>query len=263
MSAGSHRTLHRLGFLLIVVAVLMTAGVVRAEKIATPTMFVKLDATITPKALPRSRSKPVVITIEASLKKRKKESIARLTRVQLSLNKAAVLAGSGARTCRYADIAAATSSVARENCPGALVGHGYVEANVRYPGQRRSNFKGHLQLFNGLIRKHHPAILLHVFGPEPRTASVLPFVITRSSGLFGTVMTAQVHISKWVYIRHFVLTFGQRSQGDSQGTRYLAASCPVPRGFTAGIAPFARVKFGFDNGVETDQVLVRSCRVEQ
>lgn len=250
------------GILLTIAMVLAAAGSVPAEEIATPTMFVKLDATIMPKALPRLELKPVAITIEASLTKRKQQNLPRLTRVQLSLNKAAVLSGRGTRACRYGDIAAVSSSAARANCPGALIGHGHVEADVRYPGQRRSNFNGHLQLFNGLVRGHRPAILLHVFSPEPRTASVLPFLISRSKGLFGTVLTAHVQISRWVYIRHFVMTLGRQSRLNGKRTRYLAASCPVPQGFTAGIAPFARVKFGFDNGAETDHVLVRSCRVE-
>lgn len=263
MRAGSLEALRRAGVLLAVGIALVAAPGVRADQIATESMFIKLDATITPKALPRGRPKPVAIKIEASLRKRRGRNLPRLTRVQLSLNKAAALSGSGQYACRYADIAAASSSQAERRCPGALIGHGRVKADVRYPGQRRSKFEGNLRLFNGLIEDRRPAILLHVFSAEPRTAAVMPFVISKPSGLFGTVLTARVRISRWVSIRHFVMTLGRQPLFRGGRTRYLAASCPVPRGFTAGIAPFARMKFGFDNGSETDHVIVRTCRIEE
>lgn len=241
----------------------MAVSVANAEEVATEDMIVKANGIVSPGSLPRAESVPVTVKIEGALRTRKGHEAARLSWVQLSLNKAATLLYRGLQACHYQELVAATSALALAKCSGALIGHGHVDADVMFPEQPRSGYQGNMLFFNGRVQGNRPAILVHVYSTNPRSAFILPFVISKQHGLFGTVLTAKVRISRWVHIRHFAMTIGRQFSFRGKRASYLTASCPAPKGFNVGIAPLVRVRFGFDNGIEADNVIVRSCRVRR
>jgi hypothetical protein len=94
---------------------------------------------------------------------------------------------------------------------------------------------------------------------------VLPFRISRRTGTYGTVLEAafpQV-TGEWGFVTGLTMSLHRRFVYRDETRGYLSAGCPAPKGFTKVLFPLARTSFEFDNGVEVDTVLNRTCTVRR
>lgn len=233
----------------------------RAEVAATHDTLIKFNSRILPRSLPRSRLAPVGIRIEGHVKARKNREPAPLTRIQLAIHHAARLNRVGLPVCELRSIDPATSATALAACGSARIGYGRVRAESRFSNGKRFFFNGRTLLFNGRLPNGRPAILIHVFNPKPPSSLVFPFAISHHRGRYGTLLTADVKISRWSRITDFKFVLDRRYRYGGKMRSYLSASCPAPAGFSVGISPFVRATLGFGDEVKSNISVVGSCRV--
>lgn len=223
----------------------------------------KISGEIEPKRLPRVGTAPVSVTIGGRVTKASRRPVPQLQRIVLALNSGGRLNLRGLPVCRVNHIQPSTNRQAMEACGGSLVGHGRFAAHVALPEASPFPSEGKMLAFNGRLRGQ-PAILAHIYGTVPAPISfVLPFVIRKTHGTFGTVLEASLpEISEeWGSITSMKMTLGRRFSYRGRAASFLSAGCPAPQG--ASVAPFslARTSFEFTGGTRVETTLERSCRV--
>jgi hypothetical protein len=147
-------------------------------------------------------------------------------------------------------------------CGPALVGRGTLEAKVVLPSQEPFTVRAPLLLFNGRAEGGGTAILLHGYARRPPTVAVLPFVLRRRSGAFGTALVAHLPpaLGPWPRFARFEMTLSRRYRHRGRARSFLSASCPIPPRFTAGFLSLARSTYTLDDGRRLTEEIVRGCR---
>ncbi len=256
----------RMGLSLIGALVLLLAvglgSPASGEVVQRGPLRVTFDGEISPKALPRTGSAPVRVSVGAKISSTKVGEAPRLRTMTIAINRAGIFSPGVVPTCTVRDIQPSTTENALDACRDSLVGEGHFAAKVLLSQQAAFPSSGKLYAFNG--RWHgHPAILAHVYGTDPvPTSFTLPFELTTAKGTFGTVLRAVLPAvtGKSGYITGISLSLG-RTIGSGKGRRsYLSAGCPAPSGFPGAVFPFARASFGFGDSNVTS-TLTRNCKV--
>lgn len=255
------RTGRRLPVLLcaLLVAFLCLGALAGAEVGQKGDIRVKFEGDLSPKALPRSGSMPIDVSVGARITALKKSDPPRLRKIQIAINSAARFSPGALPVCTVDEIQPSTTENALKACGPSLVGTGTFAAKILFPQEAAFPAGGKLYAFNG--RWHgRPAILAHVYGTEPvPTSFTLPFVITTRKGRLGTVLSASLSevTGKAGYITSLSLEIdGSSGRG---GAHYLSAGCPAPKGLGGASFPFARASLGF-GGTSVGSTLTRSCR---
>jgi hypothetical protein len=242
---------------------LACAAGARGEVVAKGNLFLSFSGDISPDALPREALAPISVGFSGTVRTFSGERPPSMRRIEIAINRGGRLDLRGLPVCSRAQIQPSSSAQARAICGPALVGEGTFAADVAFPEQPAFPSEGHVLAFNAVVGGH-PAILAHVYGSIPASNSrILIFHIRRSTGTYGTVLTASVpeppnqreqltHISLNLH-RDFTYLGRRRS--------YLSASCPAPAGFPGATFPFARAAIGFADGRTLTSTLTRSCRV--
>lgn len=243
---------------LLAAAVVLAASTgTRAEVTATKDAIITFDSKLIPRVLPRNDTAPVAMKIEGHVKARKGREPGSLTKIELAIHRAGNVFPKNRPTCRISSIDPATPAVAQAACPGSKIGYGRMRAQSQFPGQDNYYFNGRITAFNGVLENGQSAVLLHVFNRQPPSSFVVPFGISRHSrGQYGTVLTAPARVNRWSRITDFTLVL---NGGGRKG--YLNASCPAPKGFTEGFAPFVQATLSFSDGTASEIPVVSSCRV--
>ena len=91
----------------------------------------------------------------------------------------------------------------------------------------------------------------------------LTFSATNKGGLFGTVLSTTLPPSAqdWAYLTHFDMTLQRTYTYRGKQRSYVSAACRAPAGFPGAVFPFAKARYGFDDGREMRTTVVRSCKV--
>jgi hypothetical protein len=231
------------------------------EVTATPDAFITFDSTIRPRVLPRADKAPVAIRIEGHVKRRKGKPPVPLTKIQLAIHRAASIDRRGLPVCTIGEIDPASTAQALAACGEARVGYGLIQAESRFPRQPRFKFNGRSVLFNGRLPDGRPAILIHVFNARPPASFVFPFLISHQQGRYGTVLAADVGLSRWTRITDFRLVLDRTYRYRGKSRSFLNASCPAPAGLNIGISPFVQATMSFGNGRDRQISVVSSCKV--
>ncbi len=234
------------------------AGLAQAEVVQRGNVRVAFDGNLTPRALPRTGSAPVAVELGGRITTTDGRTPPRLRKSAIAINRFGRISPGSLPSCRVDQIQPATTEGALEACRRSLVGRGSFSARVLLPEQAPFPSSGEVYAFNGTFNGR-PAILAHVYGTEPApTSYTLPFVITKTKGTFGTLLTASLPgvTSEWGYVTALELNLDRTSRGGG----YVAASCPAPAGFRSAPFPLARASFGFAGRTVTT-TLTRSCAV--
>ena len=126
-------------------ATLVTAGFLAATAIPAGAtraqighVIVSLDASFSPRRLPRHRPAPVSISVSGLLSTDDGSPLPRLRGIELALaSGSSRLDTLGLPRCPRRRLLGATERQALQRCPGALVGRGSLSAEVEIPGQAR------------------------------------------------------------------------------------------------------------------------------
>lgn len=241
------------------VIALSAGSLAHAEVVQKGRIRVAFEGELTPHALPRKGRMPVHVSVGARITALDPSEPPKLRKISIAINGAGEFSPGVLPVCTVRDIQPSTTQNALKACGGSLVGTGDFSAKVLLPQQAPYPAGGKLYAFNG-VYEGHPAILAHVYGTEPvPTSFTLPFVITKSKGELGTVLTASLAeaTGKAGYITGLSLDLG-RTLGSGKGS-YLSAGCPAPKGFGAATFTFAKASFDF-GGARLTSTLTRNCK---
>jgi hypothetical protein len=242
----------------------LMAGLARGERTQHGSLVVFLDGGLSPLKLPRHRPAPVAIRLSGGLQTADGSELPRVTRMRLGLPGQGVLSTRGLPICAPRRLRNATPAEALRACRAALVGHGRLAADVLVPKQQPFRIQARMLAFNGRVHGS-PAVILHAFTRSPPTVAVIPFLIRRGTGRFGTALVADLpsSLGPWPRFAHFEMTLSRRFSYRGRGRSYLSANCPIPRRLTAGYFTFARATYTLADGRRVGTDIVRSCRADR
>lgn len=245
-------------------ASLVPASPARAELVERGDLFVRFSGGISPTSLPRDRLAPISIGIEGTVKTLSGERPPALRWISIAINRGGRLDTRGLPVCNVAKIDPVSSADALAACRSALVGEGTFLANTAFPEQAAFPTRGRILAFNS-VSDGHPAILAHVYGPEPVPITrIVVFRIHRQTkGTFGTVLTGSLpaSVNRYGYLRRISLRLFRIFRHGGETHSYLSAACAAPPGFPGAVFPFARASMAFADGRTLSSALRRSCRV--
>jgi hypothetical protein len=239
------------------------ASYARSEVVQHGHFRVAVNARLTPKRLPRSGSAPVRFALAARFIAVHGGLPPQLRAIRVEINRHGVIEPHGLSVCRLQEVQPSTTTEALNACGSALVGEGHLSAQVSFASEAPFPSSGKLLAFNG-VWHGRPAILAHIYGPEPiPTSYTIPFTISAEArGTYRTVLSASLprFSSKWGYVTSISLTLGRSFSLNGRRRSYLSAGCPAPSGFNLVSFPLSRARFTFAGHQNIHQTLTRSCR---
>jgi hypothetical protein len=251
------------GVAMLVTALLLGAAVANAELVERGNLFVKFSGGIAPTNLPRHSNAPISVRVDGTVRTLSGDRPPALRFISIAINRGGRVETEGLPTCRRSQIESGTSGAALAACRDALVGTGRFVAGVDFPEQATFPLQGRILAFNAVIDGDR-AILAHVYGrkPFPNSRTFL-FHIRKSSGTYGTVLTAALPISinRHGYLKRIILNLRRDYVYRGRKHSYLTAACGAPEGLTVGIFPFVKVGMTFADGRKLASTLIRTCTV--
>jgi DNA-binding beta-propeller fold protein YncE len=223
---------------------------------------VSFDGKLTPHVLPRHGTAPVGIVVDASVGATGGDDPPQLRRISIAINRNGHFTSQGLPACRIDQIQPATTENALAACRRSLVGEGHFSANVKLPQQSPFPSSGKVLAFNGKINGK-PAILAHIYGTEPApTSTVLPFVLRKSRGTYGTTLEASLPqaTGNWGYVTGLRLNLRRSFNYRGHTRSFLSAGCPAAPGFPSAAFPLAKTSFAFAGSLTIKAVLTRTCK---
>ena len=190
-----------------------------------------------------------------------KTPVPRVNWIRLELAWRGVLHTKGLPVCPKKRLAGRLSDQAIRACGPALVGRGGLDAEIFVPYQEPFRIQAHLLVFNGKTKTGRPKVLVHAFTADPPVSFVIPFTVRHRGALPNRPDHDDPQIGRPLAPRRRLPRL-RLAQIQLQGARvsYLSASCPIPKGFTAGFLSFARATYTFEGGKQMRTESVRSCR---
>lgn len=249
---------------LVLLVTLALAGVAQGEIEREGDIVVSVDGGIAPRALPRTGTAPVSITLDSSFKSAEgSDPPAQLRTIAVGINQGGTIFDKGLPTCRVRRIQPTTIKAARRICGGAIVGAGHVQVRVHLASQPPFTFKGPLLVFHAKRAAGHRRLLAQVYGRRPPSAFVLTFNVFEKQGTFGTVIktTLPKPARQWAYVTHFDMRLRRVYTYQGQKHSFISAGCAAPEGFPGAVYPFARANFGFAEDKHVVTTLIRDCTV--
>jgi hypothetical protein len=243
-------------------ALALFAARAAAERTQDGNLIVSLNGGISPRALPRHRAAPVAVHLAGRVLTSDQTPLPRVNWIRLELAWRGVLDTHGLPVCPKARLRGLDSREAIKACGGSQVGRGRLFAQIFVPNQPPFDVKAHLTAFNGRTKAGRPAVLVHSYATHPPVAFVIPFSVHHKDGALRTVLVALIRRSAgpWPHVANFQINVSRSFSHEGKKRSYLRASCPVPRGFTAGFLSFARATYTFAGGKQLTTESVRSCR---
>ncbi|HEX3243104.1 MAG TPA: hypothetical protein VHQ97_08485 [Solirubrobacterales bacterium] len=232
-----------------------------AERSQVGNLIVSLNGGIHPLKLPRHEPAPVGVHLSGRVITADKTPVPRVNWIRLELAWRGVLHTKGLPVCPQKRIDGRLSGQAMRACGPALVGRGGLDAEIFVPYQEPFKIKAHLLVFNGKTKQGRPKVLVHAFTADPPVSFVIPFTVRRE-GPYRTILitTIRKSVGPWPHVANFHVFVSRKFNYDGHRVSYLSASCPIPKGFTAGFLSFARATYTFEGGKQMRTESVRSCR---
>ena len=253
---------------LLTAVALWVAMPAKAELTEVDDIVVSFHGGFFPTSLPRHKPVPVRVHIAGDVKSASPgASPPHLESVTLGFNSASgasgQLSGLGLATCRKRAVQPGTEQMARRRCGDALVGSGNVIIQVRYPEQKPFLNRVKILFYNSLTRHGHSRIFAQAYSKDPPTSFIVPVVVSRQKGTFGTTMTSTIPpgLSSFIYFKHFDMTLERTYFFHGKRRSLLSAACSAPVGFPGAIFPLAQITYGFDTGRSITTTIIRSCSV--
>ena len=233
------------------------------DKKQSGNLIVSLGGDLTPHSLPRHGVAPVSIKVQASFSTANRELPPRLRRITLRVgNQGRLVDDAGLPACPQRRVENTTATGAMEACGRSLVGEGHFGAALALPGQEPIPFTASFLVFNARGTDGRHVILGSVHSQSPPVSFLLPFVLRRGSGAFGSTLTATIPPSagRWARIKHFDMTIRRRYRIGGESRSYLNAGCPAPKGFPSIVFPLVQATFEFAPKHRVTAAVVRTCR---
>lgn len=246
-----------------IAVIALGANVVWGERSQVGNLIVSLNANVSPHRVPRTRYVPATLRLQTRFRTTDGSLMPRLKGLTIDLSSRGKLFNKGLPSCSLRELEPSSPPRAIGLCGKSLVGRGRLHAIVALPEQLPFLLRARLLAFNGKSARGQKTVLVLAYGSTPQISFVLPFVIRRSSFELGTSLTTQLpkDAGTFAHIGGFSIVIKRLFTYRAQRRSFISADCPVPRGFTAGITPFARAIYHFAGTQAVTTVIARGCRV--
>ena len=246
-------------------AIAAVSGTAEAERAQDGNLIVTLNGGITPRELPRHQTVPVAVHLAGRVLTSDSSPLPRVNWIRLELAWRGVLDTHGLPVCPQSRLIGADARMALQRCGEAQVGKGHLFARVFVPNQDPFDVPAHLVAFNGKTKAGRPAVLVLAYSSHPPVSFIIPFSVHHKKGAFRTVLitTIRKSVGPWPHVANFQIDISRSFSNRGARRSYLSASCPVPKGFTAGFLSFARATYTFEGGKQIVTESVRSCRARR
>jgi hypothetical protein len=233
-----------------------------ATTIRAGNLILHADVSMRPTALPKTKMAPIKLHASGSAETVDGTHIPPAKTLDLQVDKHFRVDSTGLPSCVARKIEATSPSAAMKACGGALVGKGFVAAQVEFPEQAPFSTKGPLLIFNGPTTSAGPAypemfFYTYVSVPAP-TAIVVPAKLTKDTGKYGFTISATIpRVAGGAgSLTGFELTAGREWTYKGKRHSYLNAECPDGHFFN-------QVEATFGDGTSLSGPLVNSCQSQQ
>jgi hypothetical protein len=251
--------------LALALAALTLASLASAETKILGNLQLSVQATLSPKQLPRETSAPIAVSVgwqvqstDPALKPPSLKS------VKIEINRAGILDPSGLPDCPYPQIQPASTQRALANCRASLVGQGSFSALVGLEGQESYVSAGKMLVFKG-TRGKKPVLYGQIYTAYPFAASfVIVFKVSKEKkGTYATTLSATLpaNLRAWGNLTEVKMRLARNYSYKGEKRSFLSAGCPAPKGFGAAPFPLARTSFSFNGAPAVSQVLSETCKV--
>ena len=225
-----------------IVALVAAVGTASAIIIKGPNLEAELDGSISPSALPKKDKAPLTLKLEGHLKTLDGTHLPAAKTISLDFDKAGELYTKGLPTCTTGSLESTLTAQAKAKCKTAIVGSGYVEADIALPEQRPFSARGPLVIFNGAPKGGKQVLILHVHANVPApTTFVVPVTISKKGGKYGTNAFIKVPsiVSGDGSVTDFQATINKKWTDKGKKVSLISASCPTGALFVKGDMAFA------------------------
>jgi hypothetical protein len=133
----------------------------------------------------------------------------------------------GLPTCNPSKIENTTPPVARKACKQSIIGTGFANAKVTFPGQAPIDAPAPVTLFNGAPRGGSPQIIIHAYTTIPApTTFIVPGVLRKVGGGKQSI-TFQIPPIAGGYgtLVHFDTTIGKKFKVKGKSQSYANGKC--------------------------------------
>jgi hypothetical protein len=251
--------------LALALAALTLTPLANAETKILGNLQLSVQATLSPKKLPRETSAPIAVSvgwqIQSTDPTQKPPS---LKSVKIEINRAGILDPTGLPDCPYPQIQPASTQRALANCRASLVGQGSFSALVGLEGQESYVSKGKMLVFKG-TRSGKAVLYGQIYTNYPFAASfVIVFKVSKEQkGTYATTLTATLpaNLRAWGNLTEVKMRLARNYSYKGKKRSFLSAGCPAPKGFGAAPFPLARTSFTFNGAPEVSQTLSETCKV--
>jgi hypothetical protein len=243
----------------------LAVGPATAEQTGSRDVVVSFDGKITPHVLPRHRSAPVSLELSGAVRGTEGAPPPQLQRIELAFGARGGLDTAGLPVCPRGRLRNATRRQALARCPGAVVGHGEIEAEVPLNPADPLTAHARVLAFNGLS-DGRPTVWVHAYSGSPPVSFVLPFYLRRQAhGAYGMLIRSPVRhaLGRWPRLRSFSIALGRRYRAGGELHSYLSGRCPLPPRLNALSVPVARATFYFAPRPTLTQPIHRFCQVRE
>jgi hypothetical protein len=248
----------RLAVLILAFALIATTATALAsrEVVRSGNLVLSDDGGLSPLRLPKRGSAPATARLEAEIGTLDGTHPPALWTIDLEVAKNVQVDAAGLPVCRPGQIAATSSTMAKQTCRDALLGTGSAEVEVAFPEQAPFSSTGPLLLFNAGVHGATTKVLLHAYVDVPApTAIVVVADITRiDRGAYGLEISATLpRIAGGAgSVTKFQLDVGRKFTYKGQRKSFLSAGCPSGHWSTRGEA-------GFSDGTKLQVLHVFPC----
>jgi hypothetical protein len=233
---------------------LFFVGGARAALVIVNDIVLHADGSFQPEKLPRQRFAPIHFQGYFDISAKGGGKPVALEEAVIDFDRDGRLSSGGLPVCAPARVAGATTEQARQDCPGAIVGSGRVEAIVDVPNGSVP-VSAPLTIFNGPAEAGHPTVVLHSHIAYPLTETLAISVpIERRRGEFryrASLRIPPIYAGQGAITRVEV-RIGRRFSAGGQRRSYVSAHCSDGVLRTHG-------RFTFADGTIVDGAVEKAC----
>jgi hypothetical protein len=250
--------MRRVGFLLILLILLLTAGGAYALRIVFGNLVIVADGGFTPIALPRNFDAPITLHGGGSISTLDGSLPPILKTLTIDFDKHGSLQTVGLAVCRRGQLTNTTAPQARAACRDSILGKGFGKAIVQFPGGEPIPASSPITIFNGPRHGRDATVFAHAYTTVPvPTTFIVPVVIQRiHQGAYGYRTQATIPPIAGGY-GHPVsgnLKIGRKWTYKGRKHSYVNARC-------ANGHLGARAFFAFTDGTKLRGAFLRPCKV--
>jgi hypothetical protein len=240
---------------------LVFAATSPAERRQSGHLIVALKGGVDPLKLPRHKAAPVAVELSGRVLTSDSVPVPRVNWIRLELSWRGRLDTEGLPVCPRSRLENRRSKQALEQCRGAVVGHGGLFARIFLPGEPGLAIKADITAFNARTGAGRHEVLVQGYSSDPPVSFVIPFSIHHQPAADRTVLIALIRrsVGPWPHVANFHVRVARHFFYRGARRSYLSASCPAPKGFTAGFS-LARATYTFQGGQQISVESVRGCR---